>query len=318
MSSRDRTDPPLERIREVLRARREELLRLPGCTGVGIGFRKVGGTSTGRLALVVFVREKRSGVPPGERIPADLDGVPTDVQEAAFEIVRSATDPRERFDPLIGGISIAALATPGSIGTVGCFFHTPGNPAMNVAEGDYLLTCQHVLAAAHPDRAPEVIQPGTAEDPPPPEFRCGVYVAGIDDRAHDCAIVRVDRGYKNEVPDYPGSFGNRDILGIGEPEVGQLVYKYGAGSKFTTGVVDAVDVHTRDFDGVIRIARPGNYWTKPGDSGAVAITQEGDLAIGLCFGPDSADRTVGLAFPIAVQMNAFSATGGIRLSHPRQ
>ncbi len=69
---------------EKARAKAEKLLRrLPGVISVGIGgkFRK--NFSTGELALVVSVEKKKplADVPAAERIPAEIDGFPTDVEE---------------------------------------------------------------------------------------------------------------------------------------------------------------------------------------------------------------------------------------------
>ncbi len=72
-----------ERIRAVLQARRAELLAKANVTGAGIGFQQRNGVRTGKLALVVMVAKKLPAAALGERdlIPAELDGVPVDVQE---------------------------------------------------------------------------------------------------------------------------------------------------------------------------------------------------------------------------------------------
>ncbi|HEU4562493.1 MAG TPA: serine protease [Longimicrobium sp.] len=322
MSSEDRADPSLEQARAVLREHREELLRQPGVTAVGIGFKAVNGASTGQLAIVVSVREKRTGVPPERRIPAELGGVPTDVVEEDPHLKRASTDPLERFNPLFGGISLSAFVTPNAMGTVGCFIYTPGDPAQGVAEGDYLLTCQHVLEDAHPVRDPDVIQPMTTAVPIPADYLCGAYTAGIMDATRDCAIVQVvGREYRNEVPNYPFRPGNRKLRGVAAPTPGQTVYKYGSTTAFTEGVVRRIDWSWNDLRDIVVIdSSDGNdgTWAGEGDSGSVAITQDGDLVVGLNFAYDNTGgrvvSPVGYAYPIETQMNAFSASGGTRLS----
>jgi hypothetical protein len=72
-----------ERIRLVLQARRAELLAKANVAGVGVGFQQREGMRTGKLALVVMVAKKLPAEALGSRdlIPAELDGVPVDVQE---------------------------------------------------------------------------------------------------------------------------------------------------------------------------------------------------------------------------------------------
>ena len=72
----------LERLREVKAAHLSALMDKANVVGVGIGLRKRGGKLTDEPAIVVSVDEK---LPPGEvsaedEIPAELDGVPVDVQ----------------------------------------------------------------------------------------------------------------------------------------------------------------------------------------------------------------------------------------------
>src|SRR5437763_1851492 len=58
-----------------------QLLVLPGVTAVGLGSKETGGRPTGELALKVFVTVKRPAgqVAAAELIPAEIDGLRTDV-----------------------------------------------------------------------------------------------------------------------------------------------------------------------------------------------------------------------------------------------
>jgi hypothetical protein len=60
-----------------------ELLKLPGVTGVDVGYKYVGGKKTDVLAIRVYVKKKRD-VPEKEAIPKMIQGVPTDVIERNF------------------------------------------------------------------------------------------------------------------------------------------------------------------------------------------------------------------------------------------
>ena len=81
------TDPSvLQNPREFSRAlekARKELIKLPNVLGVGYGFKEKKGKSIGELAIVVFVKKKKSSraVDRKERIPAEYHGVKTDVVE---------------------------------------------------------------------------------------------------------------------------------------------------------------------------------------------------------------------------------------------
>ncbi len=73
----------LEKAQAVARAHEEELMSKPNVVGIGTGLRQKDGKPTGQVALVVMVRRK---VPPSqlssrEAIPAQIEGVPVDVQE---------------------------------------------------------------------------------------------------------------------------------------------------------------------------------------------------------------------------------------------
>lgn len=59
------------------------LMRKPHVVGVGVGFARRGGETTRDVALVVMVDEKvpEAQLAPDELIPAELDGVPVDVQQ---------------------------------------------------------------------------------------------------------------------------------------------------------------------------------------------------------------------------------------------
>jgi hypothetical protein len=77
--------PDLAQVRKVKEKVEDKLLKLPGVTGVSIGYKVVGGRTTDQLAIRVYVRRKR-GVPPDQAIPAEIDGVPTDIVQADFHL----------------------------------------------------------------------------------------------------------------------------------------------------------------------------------------------------------------------------------------
>jgi len=75
----------LEDVRRIQEAAEPHLLSLPGVRGVSIGYKQVGGKPTDTLAIVVYV-EKKQDVPAQDAIPAEIEGIPTDVVEAQFTL----------------------------------------------------------------------------------------------------------------------------------------------------------------------------------------------------------------------------------------
>jgi hypothetical protein len=73
-----------ERVAAVKTAWEDRLLANPNVTGVDIDLKMVGGQYVGTPSIVLYVAKK--GVfAESDRIPATLDGVPTDVVEMEFD-----------------------------------------------------------------------------------------------------------------------------------------------------------------------------------------------------------------------------------------
>ena len=88
-------------------------LALPGVTAVDVGFKEVGGRTTDELSIRVHVAEKKERVPAAEKVPAEIDGIVTDVLEREYElqIVSEALDvsalaDTTHYSTLVGGISM--------------------------------------------------------------------------------------------------------------------------------------------------------------------------------------------------------------------
>ncbi len=75
---------PIERAKKVKARHEAKLMSRPGVVSVGVGLRQHAGKISGEVCIVVMVRRKRprADLRPGEALPAALDGVPVDVQEA--------------------------------------------------------------------------------------------------------------------------------------------------------------------------------------------------------------------------------------------
>jgi hypothetical protein len=74
---------PYQQAMTVKRAHQDELMRKANVVGVGVGLRQKSGALTDEVVLVVMVKQKvrRKRLAPADVIPAEIDGVPVDVQE---------------------------------------------------------------------------------------------------------------------------------------------------------------------------------------------------------------------------------------------
>ena len=118
---------------EEILARKQEVedhyLGLPGVTGIDVGFKEVDGQTTNQLAIRVHVAQKKDRVPVNQRVPADIDGIVTDVLQRDYEpqvasaaLDMSALADTTHYATLQGGVSMGpSRVIGGSIfaGTLG-------------------------------------------------------------------------------------------------------------------------------------------------------------------------------------------------------
>jgi hypothetical protein len=127
------------------RAAHPRLFSIPGVRSVAIGHKVTGGINTRQVAIVVKVERKRqrAEIPTDELIPAEIDGIPTDVMEWSAEVYCIATvDDSKSYRPLLGGVRIAIDFPSGAtgFGTMGFIGHTIANGAV------VGVTCKHVVS----------------------------------------------------------------------------------------------------------------------------------------------------------------------------
>jgi hypothetical protein len=288
-----------------------------------VGLKERAGQVTSQLAIRVYVRRKRQldQVSLAERIPSEIDGIPTDVNTVG---AYGFTSDNTRYRPIFGGIPIsnriidsneALTGTQVQVGTLGCI------ATLNSDRSPVLLSNWHVLMAnsAHIDDS--VYQPGPASIPPvdladlPLRLTDDADVIGkiakyaISAKA-DAAVARIDVSscchccgidYRDEVHEL--SAGGRPpanaIVGQRPAAAGMTVYKRGMQSLRTTGhVVDSdfpsfdITSHgqTYTFTGQIQIAcdDPVARFSGHGDSGSVVVDGDGYI-VGLLFATDSSN-----------------------------
>jgi hypothetical protein len=151
-----------ERAHAAAARARAMLSAYPNVVSVGVGTKRIAGAATETWCVSVSVRTKLSAdqLPASAIIPADIDGVPTDVTETG-DIRALIFDPKDRHEsyelntyrPLRGGIKLgtASASTAGiepdilSYGTLGCVVLTNETPPRHIA-----LTNWHVVAVVLP------------------------------------------------------------------------------------------------------------------------------------------------------------------------
>lgn len=330
------------RVSRIKREATARLLAIPGVTAVGIGPKVVGGDHTGIPAIKVFVRVKRPlpQVPAGEVIPAEIDGVPTDVsvgggpvpaaavdQPGVFRVKTLTTD-REVYRPLVGG---GRITTQGGHhgGTGGCLLQDTAHP-----DAGYLLTNFHVIKAE--DIADVTVgvtkvgQPiGTIKEQGPVKDIIGVFAGGNETGVRDEAVVRLDPGteWQAQIEGIGLVAGTHtvtlaDITVAGKP---YRVAKRGQESKVTGGTVHAIEATTGIADNLIvvspnpdpRAGDPGaggaiTFFLVRGDSGSALVNAANEV-VGLLFAFDKDDPGLGLAYPIDHVLQRLQAVDGLSL-----
>ena len=126
----------LTNIRTALRHHRRQLLERANVVAVGIGYKQTGGQKTSVVSIISSVTNKlpAAQLSRSDRVPAELDGIPTDVVETG--VIRALQSPTDRHRPAPGGVSIGHRDI--TAGTLGCLVKKDGRPV--------ILSNNHVLA----------------------------------------------------------------------------------------------------------------------------------------------------------------------------
>jgi hypothetical protein len=267
-----------ERDLAALHARAKvELGKIPGVVHVGFGKKEKDGTTTQSAALRVYVRVKRprEELSPGELVPREFEGFPTDVVVVATSAKDHCED-RDVHRPLIGGIMITNFHLDSGgllgIGTLGFLATINGSsPPNNVV----LVSNNHVLLANSGAANDPIFQPTWQNDAPLiGSGKVGsIHRIGRDgvhnytysgetvakDYHVDCATAKIDIdvsstcdcncgiGYKNEIRGLNVGGSNR-IEGVARVTQADLdapgdyeVFKVGAVTSKTHGKIIEID-----------------------------------------------------------------------------
>ncbi|MEZ4416085.1 MAG: hypothetical protein R3E10_10020 [Gemmatimonadota bacterium] len=317
-----------------------DFLGRPGVTGVDVGTKIKDGKDTGVPSIIVYVAEKKD-VPVKQRIPAEVDGVPTDVIQLTFKPTPamqlltefSSQVDATRYATLKGGMSIGPCRSlflqPPEVPVAGnyVFVGTLGCIVEDIATGDpMMLTNFHVAALDNGWTVGDTIaQPGL-----PDGGMCPADVSGTLARAViagttaggapgvDGAVVRIaGRPRECSILD----IGN--VAGTATATQGMNVRKRGRTTELSNGVVQSVNatVVVPYGDGIGDVTlqnqilirgtpQPNGVFGLGGDSGSVVVNGNREI-VGLYFaGNDAApgmpEGVIGVANPIQAVLDALN------------
>lgn len=248
--------------------------------GFGFGTKMTGSSIGSEVAVRVYVRAKlaKASLSSEERIPDEIDGVPTDVI-AVGDI--TPLWPR----PVSCGVSIGHFAI--TAGTLGCLVE-------NGAGTRYILSNNHVLANVNAG-APgdDILEPGPSDGGAshPPIARLTDFepidLTGAANRIDAAIAEPVDAGSVKP-----------DILSIGrvtpqsiQPVQHMSVVKHGRTTQYTAGLISdvAADIRVRYgskigvFEAQIAVTGVAGPFSDGGDSGSLVVDAVGKRPVGLLF-----------------------------------
>ena len=302
-------------VRAALVKSRGRLLPQAHVVATGVGYKITRGVKTDALSIVCSVTEKVAldRLPLRERVPPDIDGIPTDV--VATGVIRAFQSRTARHRPAPGGVSIGHRNI--TAGTLGCLVKREGQV--------FVLSNNHVLANSNDAlRGDAILQPGPHDggrfpddhiadlhdfvpitfQEPPSECRfaggliavlnAGCWMIGSKTRYRSVNIQatenRVDAAIarplepalvKNEILEIG------TISGLGSGSLGAAIKKSGRTTGLTTGEVMQVDVTVNVQYGPGRVAQFTDQllagpMSQGGDSGS-AVLDNSNRLIGLLF-----------------------------------
>lgn len=308
---------PLQAVIHAKESAEDDLLKHPHVTGVAVGYKYVAGKRTDQVSIQVFVKEKKKAVPKGQLIPAEINGIPTDVIQRTFELhpaSKKVIDLQPMADtgtysPVQGGVSIGPCrVVNGSIfaGTLGVPVrdHTTGNPL--------LLSNFHVMCIDNGwSVGDQMTQPSRIDTGSCPTNVVGTLLRAALTSSVDGAVCTLSgRGSSCSIVDIG------TVNGTNTATLNMAVRKRGRTTGLTYGSVDSVSlsvnvdygdgIGTKTLTNQIGLVPDKNHnpmFGDHGDSGSVVVDGNNKV-VGLYFA-GSSDGT-GVANPIAAVLAALN------------
>ncbi|MCP4896085.1 MAG: hypothetical protein GY906_03840 [bacterium] len=296
------SDSELDRLVALKEQIENEVMRRPGVTAIGVGFRTRGGELENKLAVKVYVERKQRSSDIGDQL-ISFPGIPTDVEEMRKpqpDIQPYPPDHRKRYDPLVGGIEIGPAGDQ-AVGTLGgiVFDRSTRTPM--------LLTNWHVAAGTGSNPIGQLMcQPGND-----PANGIGTVTRAILGETPfgwiDAAVAPLNgsRQYSQSMLKIPG----RQTTGMTQGRLQMKVYKSGRTTSTTFAPIESLAVTVTveypvgdvTFLNQIMIRpfpapSPIGQVSDSGDSGSLWLQPGTNFAIGLNFAGegqnDPVDRAI--------------------------
>jgi hypothetical protein len=308
-----------EEIKMVKEKHGASIMAKKNVVGMGVGYKETKGVKTDRMALVVMVTKKVSveELKSGDVIPADIEGVITDVIEVG-EIVALQTR-TDRWRPAPGGVSIGHYKI--TAGTLGVLVRDVETDEILILSNNHVMANSNDATQGDPILQPGPYDGGTVagdtianlerfvpiqfeSEPPPIPCPVSKAAAGIGNffarlvgSKHRLLSVVIQQAnqvdaalakpvssdvVKNEILEI-GS-----VMGDTEAALGMEVKKSGRTTGLTTGTVQLLDASVQVGYGAGKIALFTNQilttnMSQGGDSGSLLVDGEGNKAVGLLF-----------------------------------
>jgi hypothetical protein len=292
----------------------DDLIRRPGVTAVDVGYKYVNGVRTDTVAIRVSVAEKKpvSKLTKAERVPDEIDGVPTDVLQRVFEPFAGAAGEASnmlklddialqvyttRHRPLVGGISVGPCRAIGGY----VFTGTAGAIVKDNATGDpMLLSNFHVMCVDNTwSVGDDMAQPSRVDGGSCPADYVAELTRASLSSAVDGAVARIDGvAYSCEVVNIG------KVAGTKAATLGMAVRKHGRTTELTYGTVDSVSLSVNiDYGngigvqtltnqiGIAPDTAQNSHFSKKGDSGSVIMAGDRKV-VGLLFAGSSDGYTI--------------------------
>jgi hypothetical protein len=263
--------------------------------GIATGEKVSDGRHTGLRCILFLVQKKFPSrvLAVKHRLPRTVAGLPTDVLEIGIAHAFSVDqpDPRQETRPARPGCSIGFRDPTGQSAFAGTF-----GAVVRDQDGFYILSNNHVLADLDQlSKGAPTFQPGLLDEPDPAGHAIATLSRSIPLSADssnlvDCAIA---------APNDPSLISN-DILfigppqGFGDPQQHMEVHKFGRSTSYTAGRITAIDgsvqlrMHTGDeylFEDQVLIESLNDQpFGAEGDSGALVLDRQTQIAVGLLIG----------------------------------
>src|SRR6266567_5848928 len=274
-----------------------QFLGAPGVTGVDVGYKEVGGQRTEQVSIRVHVAQKTDNVPDDQRVPAEIEGVATDVLERRYEpqvlaqqvITVAPQADTTHYATLQGGISMGPSRTINGF----IFAGTLGAIVIDNATNQHAaLTNFHVACVDSTfSIGDRMVQPSRIDTGVVPTDEFGSLARETLSANVDGAVISIDSGRSSQCQ--VADIGL--VRGTTTATLGMPVRKRGRTTLLTYGSVDglALSVNIDYGDGIgvrtltnqISIAADTTrnpLFSDHGDSGSVIVNDSG-FVVGLLF-----------------------------------